>query len=275
MLNFLLVFNLFIITHISSIYLLSIINGIRVEKFYIWWDTWKALVKFKIKNTEFGFGWLPIGGYVKLSGTLTHEEQDHNLNDYDYDSKSPIQRLSIMFIASFVSLFIGLASHFTHYRFDVHNFNWPYYAFATLFILLFFFFKATKNKNSTPKDLVFSKSLNRKAYIAAYLIHFSWLILIGILLNDLIGISYIEGLPKNIIKNHSETSFLVAKLGFILFFINLLPFAGMNGFNIVNIYYEIITKERVPYYFLDKISIRTFPLSYIVYGFVIYKYFWL
>ncbi|MEC8739284.1 MAG: site-2 protease family protein, partial [Bacteroidota bacterium] len=45
--------------------------GIRVEKFYLFFDAWgKKLFSFQYKDTEYGIGWLPLGGYVKISGMI-------------------------------------------------------------------------------------------------------------------------------------------------------------------------------------------------------------
>ena len=42
----------------------------RVEKFYLFFDPWFSLVKKKFRGTEYGIGWLPLGGYVKISGMI-------------------------------------------------------------------------------------------------------------------------------------------------------------------------------------------------------------
>ncbi len=42
----------------------------RVEKFYLFFDPWFSLVKKKVGGTEYGIGWLPLGGYVKISGMI-------------------------------------------------------------------------------------------------------------------------------------------------------------------------------------------------------------
>ena len=42
----------------------------RVEKFYLFFDPWFSLIKFKKGYTEYGIGWLPLGGYVKISGMI-------------------------------------------------------------------------------------------------------------------------------------------------------------------------------------------------------------
>ena len=42
----------------------------KVEKFYLFFDPWFSLVKKKIGDTEYGIGWLPLGGYVKIAGMI-------------------------------------------------------------------------------------------------------------------------------------------------------------------------------------------------------------
>ena len=42
----------------------------RVEKFYLFFDPWFSVFKKKVGQTEYGIGWLPLGGYVKISGMI-------------------------------------------------------------------------------------------------------------------------------------------------------------------------------------------------------------
>src|SRR5215216_816451 len=45
--------------------------GIKVEKFYLFFDAWgKKLISFNYRGTEYGIGWLPLGGYVKIAGMI-------------------------------------------------------------------------------------------------------------------------------------------------------------------------------------------------------------
>jgi regulator of sigma E protease len=74
----------------------------RVEKFYLFFDPWFSLFKFKPKNsdTEYGIGWLPLGGYCKISGmideSLDKEQLAQPPQPYEFRSKSAWQRLLIM-----------------------------------------------------------------------------------------------------------------------------------------------------------------------------------
>lgn len=72
----------------------------RVEKFYLFFDPWFSIFKFKHKGTEYGMGWLPLGGYVKISGmideSMDKEAMKQPPKDYEFRSKPAWQRLIIM-----------------------------------------------------------------------------------------------------------------------------------------------------------------------------------
>ena len=75
---------------------------IRVEKFYLFFDPWFSLFKFKPKNsdTEYGIGWLPLGGYVKISGmideSMDKEQMAQEPQPWEFRSKPAWQRLLVM-----------------------------------------------------------------------------------------------------------------------------------------------------------------------------------
>lgn len=75
---------------------------VRVEKFYLFFDPWFSLFKFKPKNseTEYGVGWLPLGGYCKISGmideSMDKEAMAQPPKPYEFRSKPAGQRLMIM-----------------------------------------------------------------------------------------------------------------------------------------------------------------------------------
>jgi regulator of sigma E protease len=74
----------------------------RVEKFYLFFDPWFSLFKFKPKNsnTEYGIGWLPLGGYCKISGMIDESLDKEHLaqppQPHEFRSKPAWQRLLIM-----------------------------------------------------------------------------------------------------------------------------------------------------------------------------------
>lgn len=72
----------------------------RVEKFYLFFDPWFSIVKKKIGETVYGIGWLPLGGYVKISGMVDESMDKEQMNQppqpWEFRSKPAWQRLIIM-----------------------------------------------------------------------------------------------------------------------------------------------------------------------------------
>lgn len=72
----------------------------RVEKFYLFFDPWFSLFKVKKGDTEYGVGWLPLGGYVKISGmideSMDKEAMAQEPQPWEFRSKKAYQRLLIM-----------------------------------------------------------------------------------------------------------------------------------------------------------------------------------
>lgn len=72
----------------------------RVEKFYLFFDPWFSIVKKKIGETIYGIGWLPLGGYVKISGmvdeSMDKEQLKQPAKPWEFRSKPAWQRLIIM-----------------------------------------------------------------------------------------------------------------------------------------------------------------------------------
>ncbi len=72
----------------------------RVEKFYLFFNPWFSLFKFKKGETEYGIGWLPLGGFVKISGmideSMDKEQMKAPIQPWEFRSKPTWQRLIIM-----------------------------------------------------------------------------------------------------------------------------------------------------------------------------------
>ncbi len=83
----------------------------RVEKFYLFFDPWFSLVKKKIGETEYGIGWLPLGGYVKISGmideSMDREQMAGPPQPWEFRSKPAWQRLIIMLGGVTVNFILG------------------------------------------------------------------------------------------------------------------------------------------------------------------------
>ena len=83
----------------------------RVEKFYLFFNPWFSLYKFKKGDTEWGLGWLPLGGYVKIAGmideSMDSEQMKQPPQDWEFRSKPAWQRLIIMLGDVTVNFIVG------------------------------------------------------------------------------------------------------------------------------------------------------------------------
>ncbi len=96
----LLALSILIVLHEFGHYITARWFKCRVEKFFLFFDPWFALVKKKIGDTVYGIGWLPLGGYVKISGmideSMDKEAMKQPAKPYEFRSKPAWQRLIIM-----------------------------------------------------------------------------------------------------------------------------------------------------------------------------------
>ncbi|GHV08225.1 zinc metalloprotease [Bacteroidia bacterium] len=94
--------SILVIVHEFGHFILAKIFKVRVEKFYLFFNPWFSLYKFKPKNseTEYGVGWLPLGGYVKISGmideSMDKEAMAQPPKPWEFRTKPAWQRLLIM-----------------------------------------------------------------------------------------------------------------------------------------------------------------------------------
>lgn len=98
--QFILSLSLLIILHEMGHFIPAKIFKTRVEKFYLFFDPWFSVVKKKIGDTEYGIGWLPLGGYVKIAGmvdeSMDKEQLKQEPQPWEFRSKPAWQRLIIM-----------------------------------------------------------------------------------------------------------------------------------------------------------------------------------
>ncbi|HRZ22069.1 MAG TPA: site-2 protease family protein, partial [Bacteroidales bacterium] len=62
--------SILVIFHEMGHFIAARVFRTRVEKFYLFFDPWFRLFRYRYKETEYGIGWLPLGGYVKISGMI-------------------------------------------------------------------------------------------------------------------------------------------------------------------------------------------------------------
>jgi len=94
-------------------YLAARAFGIRVEKFYLFFDAWGfKLFSFKRGDTEWGIGWLPFGGYVKISGmvdeSMDKEQMAQPPQPWEFRSKPAWQRLIVMIGGVAMNVILGI-----------------------------------------------------------------------------------------------------------------------------------------------------------------------
>lgn len=93
-------FTILVGLHEFGHFIMARIFKIRVEKFYIFFDPWFSLLKFKRGDTEYGLGWLPLGGYVKIAGMIDEsmdtEQMKQPIQPWEFRSKPAWQRFLVM-----------------------------------------------------------------------------------------------------------------------------------------------------------------------------------
>lgn len=92
--------SILVVLHEFGHYITAKWFGCRVEKFYLFFDPWFSLFKKKVGDTEYGVGWLPLGGYVKIAGMIDESMDTEAMKlppkEWEFRSKPAWQRLIIM-----------------------------------------------------------------------------------------------------------------------------------------------------------------------------------
>ena len=110
--QFILSLSLLIVLHELGHFIPAKLFKTRVEKFYLFFDYKFSLVKKKIGETVYGIGWIPLGGYVKISGMIDEsmdtEQMKQPAQPWEFRSKPAWQRLIIMLGGVFVNFVLGI-----------------------------------------------------------------------------------------------------------------------------------------------------------------------
>ena len=113
-LQLMLAISLLVLLHEGGHFFFAKLFGIRVEKFYLFFDPWFHLFEFKPKHsdTTYGMGWLPLGGYCKIAGMIDEsfdtEQMKQPVQSWEFRSKPAWQRLLVMIGGVLVNFLLAL-----------------------------------------------------------------------------------------------------------------------------------------------------------------------
>ena len=111
-LQFFLCFTILVGIHELGHFIMARVFRIRVEKFYIFFDPWFSLFKFRRGNTEYGMGWLPLGGYVKIAGmideSMDKEQMKQPVKPDEFRAKPAWQRFLVMIAGVVMNVLLAI-----------------------------------------------------------------------------------------------------------------------------------------------------------------------
>ncbi|MFR9523755.1 MAG: RIP metalloprotease RseP [Rikenellaceae bacterium] len=134
--QFFLCFTILVGIHEFGHFIMARIFKIRVEKFYIFFDPWFSLFKWKKGDTEYGVGWLPLGGYVKIAGmideSMDKEQMAQPIKEDEFRAKPAWQRLLVMIagvvmnVVLAICIYIGISYTWGDSYFSNDQAQWGY-----------------------------------------------------------------------------------------------------------------------------------------------------
>ena len=113
-LQFMLAISILVLLHEGGHFFFAKLFGIRVEKFFLFFDPWFHLFQFKPKksHTTYGIGWLPLGGYCKIAGMIDEsfdkEQMSKPAQPWEFRTKPAWQRLLVMIGGVLVNFLLAL-----------------------------------------------------------------------------------------------------------------------------------------------------------------------
>ena len=242
--------------------------GVGIEKVYIWLDYKFSLLKFKINNTLYGFGWLPTGGYIKLTG-LVHEAGEE-MEPHHFKAKSVSKQIIILSSGAILSLIFSYTFYALSGQINsqgiIYNLVQLFVSLTIITILIAQVYKAVKSVTSF-KPLIYL------SIMASYLLY---LIEIAVFIHQTTPFfADFLTLFKNDTSPFSEHGILniFSFVGVLVFLLELIPLGGKNGFLIVNGLYQSITYQEVPDRIISKMTLFSLLVMIPLYGMLFYLLF--
>ena len=176
--QFILAFSILVVLHELGHFLPAKWFGCRVDKFYLFFNPWFSLWKTQKGETEYGLGWVPLGGYVKIAGMIDESMDKEQMNQppqpYEFRAKPAWQRLIIMLGGVTVNFILALV----------------------LFAMILFVWGEERLPNANVKYGIIADSLAQAAGIRD-----------GDKITSINGqqLSYFDDLPKGVVLNERVT----------------------------------------------------------------------
>lgn len=136
--QFILSFSILVVLHELGHFIPARLFKCRVEKFYLFFNPWFSLWKKKVGETEYGIGWVPFGGFVKISGMIDESMDKEQMKlppqSYEFRAKPAWQRLIIMVggvvvnVLLAIVIFIGITWVWGEENLPVKNLKYGVYA---------------------------------------------------------------------------------------------------------------------------------------------------
>lgn len=113
-----------VLIHEFGHFIMAKIFGVRVKKFYIFFNPWFSVFKKKIGETEFGIGWLPLGGYVQIEGTDPTEPKQSEYPSWHFRAKPLWQKILILSGGALFNIISAIIVITVAYLIPTTKINW-------------------------------------------------------------------------------------------------------------------------------------------------------
>lgn len=256
------------------------IFGVRVEKFFIWYDVKFALFKIKIGDTIFGMGWIPLGGYIKLSGMVDDSiDGDFAILPYHFLNLSSFKQAIVCTVGPLSTLVFGMGVYVYYNNTSMVSFFVIIVLVVALILIVFFgiteIAKRFRRKRNTIK--------RSNYFLFSIFIFLLLLTAIAFLTNQVVPIQetmqeLINGERfRFLVRPYTKESIvsLISGMGVVIFFINMIPLSSLIGIVIVKSFYIAFTGD-ISNYITDKHEtiftiVSLIPMALYVY--ILYKFF--